>query len=72
MRRRTWTSTLVRYLFMAVGGLIAAAVLYALAAPYFEIGGVSVPRAELPPVHQLPQGWDDAVTKGFHRRTIRP
>ncbi len=45
MRRRTWTSTLVRYLFMAVGGLIAAAVLYALAAPYFEIGGVSVPRA---------------------------
>ncbi len=69
MRRRTWTSTLVRYLFMAVGGLIAAAVLYALAAPYFEIGGVSVPRAELPPVHQLPQGWDDAVTKGFHRQS---
>ena len=69
MRRRTWTGTLVRYLLWAVGGLIAAGVIYAVAAPFFEIGGVLVPRAELPPVHQLPQGWDDAVTKRFHRQS---
>ena len=31
---------------------------YAVAAPYFEFGGVTVPRAELPPVKWIPQGWD--------------
>ncbi len=69
MRRRTWTGTLVRSLLWTVAALIGAAGLYALAAPYFEIGGVSVPRAELPTVVQLPRGWDDAVTKRFHRQS---
>jgi hypothetical protein len=42
---------------------------YILAAPFFEIGGVAVPRAELPPVHGLSQGWDASVVKRFHRES---
>jgi hypothetical protein len=49
-----------------VSGLALA---YAIAAPFFEFGGVAVPRAELPPVHVIPQGWDSNVWKAFHRQT---
>lgn len=69
MRPRSWTRTLGRFLLMAVGGLIAVAGAYALAAPIFEIGGVSVPRAELPPVYKIAQGWDARVVERFHRQS---
>jgi hypothetical protein len=49
--------------------LIAVAAVYAVAAPFFEIGGVAVPSAELPPVQRLPQGWDAAVASRFHRES---
>jgi hypothetical protein len=69
MRRRTWTGTLGRSLLWAVACVIAVVGAYAFAAPFFEFGGVSVPRAELPPVHRLPQGWGAGVAKGFHRQS---
>jgi len=49
--------------------LIAVVGAYAVAAPFFEIGGVSAPRAELPPVVRIPQGWDAGVTGRFHRQS---
>jgi hypothetical protein len=49
--------------------LIALACVYAVVAPYFEIGGVSAPRAELPPVQGVAQGWDTTVVKRFHRES---
>jgi hypothetical protein len=69
MRRRTWTGALGRSLLKFLTGLIAVAGAYAVAAPFFEFGGVSIPRAELPSVQQIPQGWDDTVTKSFHRQS---
>jgi len=42
---------------------------YAFAAPFFEFGGVPAPRAELPSVHRLPQGWNDGVANRFHRQS---
>ncbi len=42
---------------------------YAVAAPLLEIGGVVVPRGELPRVRQIPQGWDADVTGKFHRQS---
>jgi len=58
-----------RILLWTVAGLIAVVGTYAFAAPFFEFGGVSVPRAELPPVQWVPQGWDAGVTRDFHRRS---
>jgi hypothetical protein len=69
MARRTgktsWGQILLRLvivLIIIVGG-------YAAAAPFFEIGGVVVPRAELPPTRQLDQGWKPEVTSLFHRQS---
>ena len=68
MARRTgkgnWGQILLRLvivLIIVVGG-------YAVAAPFFEIGGVVVPRAEIPPTRQIPQGWKPEVTSLFHRQ----
>ena len=69
MRRRGWTGTLVRSTLWGIGGLIVLVGAYALAAPYFEFGGVAVPRAVLPPVKWIPQGWTPEVTKAFHHQT---
>jgi len=69
MRRRTRWRTTGRFLLWTGIGFIGLVGAYALAAPYFEIGGVSVPRAELPPVHGLPQGWEASVTKAFHHQS---
>ena len=69
MRRRTWSGTLIRSLLWVAASSIAAIAAYAIAAPFFEFGGVAVPHAELPPVHRIPQGWDPGVTNRFHRQS---
>jgi hypothetical protein len=69
VRRRTWTGNLIRSLLWGFGTLVVLAGAYALAAPILEIGGVSAPRAELPPVSSLPQGWDARITARFHRQS---
>ena len=69
MGRRTWVGTLIRALVWAAAIAIAAFGAYAVAAPFFEIGGVVVPSAELPPVYRLPQGWDASVAARFHRQS---
>jgi hypothetical protein len=58
-----------RFLLWAVTVPIAAVGLYAVAAPFFEFGGVSVPRALLPPIYRIPQGWDASVTNRFHHES---
>ncbi len=58
-----------RTLLWVVLGVLVSAGAYLVAAPLLEIGGVSVPRAELPPVRRLPQGWNDEVTQRFHRES---
>jgi len=58
-----------RSLLWALACVIAVVVAYVFAAPFFEFGGVSVPRAELPPVLRLAQEWDADVVKGFHRQS---
>jgi len=68
MARRTVTRTLGRTLLWTVAVLIALASAYAVAAPFFEFGGVAAPRAELPPVYRIPQGWDTSVANRFHRQ----
>ena len=69
MRRPSWTGTVAKSVLWSAGILFALAAAYAIAAPYLEIGGVVVPSAELPPVKWIPQGWDEKVTKAFHRQT---
>ena len=69
MRGRTRTGAIGRSLLWAVAAPIAALGLYAIAAPVFEFGGVSVPRAEFPPIYQLSQGWDANVTNRFHHES---
>jgi len=68
MPRRTVTRTLGRALLWTLAVVIALASAYAVAAPFFEFGGVTAPRAELPPVYRIPQGWDTAVANQFHRQ----
>jgi hypothetical protein len=69
MARRTGAGSWIRFLLWPVVGLIGVVGVYAVAAPLLEIGGVVVPRAELPRVRQIPQGWDDDVTFRFHRQS---
>jgi len=69
MSRRTGTRIWGRILLWGVASLIAAVGAYAFAAPFFEFGGVPVPRAELPPVYRLSQGWDAGVSNRFHRES---
>ena len=69
MRRRSLTGSVSRALFWAIGASVVAVGAYAWAAPFFELGGVVMPRAELPPIHRLPQGWDRSVANRFHHQS---